>query len=606
MVQYWEPDPSDKAELTVLMRAIVAIIVVATIAAAGGVSLAGETRVLVVYSIDPSTGAGENWGLPSFLNLLGHFDCEVTSLAAGDYREGEIESQDVFVYLGLGAGLDLPEALVADIYDTDKTVCWIGSDLEQLVARFSLGRYGFRLHPPRPDARYARVLYQAHALRRRALPLARLEVLQPNVCSILARAVSREDEIPYAVRSGRLWYFPEIPLLEIDEEGVYLLLCDQLHEILGQPHPEARTALLCITGVTSESDPFALEALTRYLRSQRLPFAISVVPVFRDPANKADVPLSARRTVVGVLRGAQQAGAAIVAHGLTHQRSGRSGYEAEFWDVHRDRPLDSWTPADTRRAVQTSVGELVHCGLFPLAWATPAGRASENDYREIARSFSTVWERRLASDGAPAPQVFPFLIERDTYGQRVIPDNLPLLRGEGTEVETVLEQARAQQIVPDSWVTAAIAPGAPVESVRLLIAGLREMGCRFADLRQISSWTKVDSLQIHCDDAGPHLGDLIRPGWEATIIGPAPGDEKILEGPTSSDRDRLTLPPGAILLSYPAGRRPRGIFALTGGPQEAAHRMVAAIARVVLIFGVTVACLFVVVYLVQTVIQRRA
>jgi len=606
MVQYEGPGPSDKAELTVLMRAIVAIIVLVTIAAAGGLSLAGETRVLVVYSIGPATGADENWGLPSFLNLLGHFECEVTSLAAEDYRGGEIESQDVFVYLGLGAGLDLPEALVADVYDTDRTVCWLGSDLEQLAARFSLGRYGFRLHPPRPDAKYARVLYEAHALRRRAVPLTRLEVLQPTVCEILARAASREDEIPYAVRSGRFWYFPEVPLLEIDEEGVYLMLCDQLHEILGQPHPEARTALLCIVGVTSQSDPFALEALTRYLRSQQLPFAISVVPVFRDPANEADVPLSARRTVVGVLRGAQQAGAAIIAHGLTHQRSGRSGYEAEFWDVRRDRPLDSWSPADTRRAVQASVRELVHCGLFPLAWATPAGRASARDYREIARCFSTVWERRLASDGAPAPQVFPFLIEGDTYGQRVIPDNLPVLRGEGIEVENVLEQARAQQIVPDSWITAAIAPGAPVEAARLLVAGLHEMGCQFADLRQVSSWTKVDSLHIHADGAGRPIGDLVRPGWEATIIGPAPDEEQVFEGPASPERDRLTLAPGAILLAYPAGRRPRGIFALTGGPQEAAHRMVAAIARVVMIFAVTVACLFVVIYLVQTVIQRRS
>ena len=606
MVQYWQPEPEDKAELTVLMRAIVATIVLAMIAAAGGVSLAAETRVLVVYSVDPSAGADSNWALPSFLNLLGHFDCEVSTLAAGDYRGDEIESQDVFVYLGLGAGIDLPEALVADVYDTDKTVCWLGSDLEQLAARFSLGRYGFRLHPPNPEARYTRVLYQAHTLRRRAGPLAALEVVQPNVCQVLARAVRREDETPYAVRSGSFWYLPEMPLLEVDEEGTYLLLCDQLHEILGQPHPQVRTALLCITGVTSESDPFALEALTRYLRSQQLPFAISVVPVFRDPANGTDLPLSARRAVVGVLRGAQEAGAAIIAHGLTHQRSGRSGYEAEFWDVPRDRPLDSWLPADTRRAVQASVNELVHCGLFPLAWATPAGRASERDYREIARCFSTAWERRLASDGAPVPQVFPFLIGGDSYGQRLIPDNLPVLRGEGIEVETVLEQARAQQVVPDSWITAPISPGAPVESARLLVAGLREMGCQFADLRQASGWTKVDSLEIHSDDAGRPVGDLVRPGWEATIIGPAPGEEQVLEGPTSSEWNSLALPPGAILLSYPAGRRPQGIFALTGGPREAAHRMVAGIARVVVVFAVAAALLFVVLYLVQTLIQRRA
>jgi hypothetical protein len=572
---------------------------------AAGQVRGASARVLVIYSGGNKTAYTAQWVVPALTNLLGHFDCTATVIPADAYQAGQVEAHDAVIYLGFGAEGALPEALLADMYDSDRTVCWLGSGINQLGDRFSLGRYGFRVDPGVGPDKYPRVLYRAQVLKRPRAPMTRISVTDRVSCHVLANAQAGANSLPYVVRAGSFWYFADIPLLELSETGSQLVLADQLHDILDQRHPARRTALIVIAGVSAETDPGAVRGLTRYLQSEKLPYSISVIPVFKDSEHHSEIPLSQRRAIVGVVRGAQRAGAGIISSGLTHQYQGRSGEDAEFWDTRRNRPPLGRTPSETGQRIKTAIAELSRCGLYPIVWSTPMGRASSSDYTEIAGSCETAWERRLTSVLAPAPQTFPFFIDRDSFGQKVIPDNLAPLRGGSGEVETILEQARCQTVVPDPWLTVVLTPQAPLDAVKLLLSSIKGMSFEFADLRRSKECMKGQSIEIHCSDETVEIAKLIPDSWDATVLGPGRRDLKRFESAGVDGREQAQLPPGALLIAYARGARPREIFAFEGGPEELAQRAVAGIARTVVTLAVAACVLFILIYVVQISLLRR-
>jgi len=613
-------------------------------------------RVLIVHDPPFSADARALSVVPALVNLLGHFDCQIEVLESEAYEPGQVDQHDATIYVGLqtqeaaelssAAGVRLPEALLRDLHETRKPVCWLGANLDQLAARFPLRDYGFEMTSADLAEEYDRVLYQGQVLSRPASlpgqgPPKAVRVTDPKICRVLAEveqprgsgppieggATPERAALPYALRSGHFWYFADPPTNVSAPDGSYLALCDQLHPFLGVRHPLARTALLCIKGVHARTSPDRVRELSNLLRSEKVPFAISVTPMYRDPGRDLEVPLSDERRLVGILREAQHAGAAVIADGFTHQTFGRTGEDAEWWDMQRDLPVAGRTGVATAQRIEGSVAELVKCGLFPVAWSTPEGRATPADYTQIAELFSTAWERRLPAQSAREPQVFPFVILRDNYGQRLLPDNLPPLGKDG-DVEPILEQIHLQSVVPDPWVTVAISPEAPVDAVRMMLAELRGMDYRLADLRQTSNWARLENLGIYTEQAPRRLSELLATQgggraqpevgklgsrWDAFMLdsasergrrGGAGVQVTSFEKPGRDGREKAVLQPGALLVTYPAGMRPRLIFAFEGGPEAASHRLVSAVAAAAMVVGVFLAGALALIYLMQIFLRR--
>ena len=605
-------------------------------------------RVLIVHDPPLPVTPSVLSMVPALVNLLGHFDCRIEVVESEAYESGQVDQYDATIYVGLHTGARLPEALLRDIHETAKPVCWLGENLDQLAARFPLSEYGFEMTSADLVEEYDRVLYRGQVLSRPASlpgegPLRALKVTDPKICQVLAEveqpadsaasvergAIPERAALPYALRSGHFWYFADPPTNVSAPGGSYLALCDQLHPFLGVRHPLARTALVCIKGVHARTSPDRVRELSNLLRSEKVPFAISVTPVYRDPGRDLEVPLSSERRLVGILREAQHAGAAVIADGFTHQTFGRTGEDAEWWDVQRDLPVAGRTGMATARRIEDSVAELVKCGLFPVAWSTPEGRATPADYTQIAEVFSTAWERRLPAQSAREPQVFPFVILQDSYGQRLLPDNLPPLGKDG-DVEPILEQIHLQSLVPDPWVTVAISPEAPVDAVRMMLAELRGMDYRLADLRRATNWVRLENLGIYTEETPRRLSELLptqggsggrppeagkpRRRWDGFMLDPASGQGRrgaagvqvtSFESPGRDGREKAMLKPGALLVTYPADMRPRSVFAFEGGPEAASHRLVSAVAAAAMVVGVFLAGAFALVYLMQ-IFWRRA
>jgi hypothetical protein len=434
------------------------------------------------------------------------------------------------------------------------------------------------------------VSYRGQHLNRPPISLAHIVVTDPTLCESLAVAEGNGSPVPYAVRSGRFWFFADLPLLEVDELGHFLVLCDQLHDILDQKHASRRTAFLAITGVTPGSDPPKLRELTGYLRDVSVPFAISVLPFTAYPEGGTEDRLTSRSALARVLRAAQGEGAAILVQMPSDQ--GPTLSEREEGGGTAEGPLGQF---------EAAAAALAKCGLFPLGVTTAGGPLDG----ETSGRCSTVWERRLAAAPPPALPALPFLRMSHDGPRQVIPDNLSALSGEATTPEPVLEQVRLLNVVSDPWASIALDPEAPIQAVQPLLAALRDMDYRFADLRRMANHLKTDSLQVASAAAPAPLTDLTPEGWNATLVGPGPQEMKRFERPPRDGRREALLRPGAILIAYPPGVRAARSFALGGSPHESAQRLVATIARLAVFFAVCASVVLVIIYLVQVSLQRR-
>jgi hypothetical protein len=554
---------------------------------------AATQSVLLVHDAGRDPGPAERRLISSAVDLLCHFDVDVTVGPVQDYTSHSLAEYGTTVYLGLREGVNLPDAFLADCYDLDPTLCWIGANFDQLAGRYSLGRYGFDVGPTSPEPAPTGVIYQGMPYWRAELPLPRITCTRPDVCAVLATLRDDAEQRPYAVRSGHLWYFPEVMLDHARRGGTYLILANEMHEVLAQTHGDERLALLVVTPVTPETDAGGLSALMRHLNGARTPFAIEVAALAPRPMPGDPIRLSSKRGLIGVLRGAQREGASIVA-----------SLPAEGEHADGAARVSGSASPSLHADLEQAIGELARCGLYPVALAAPRDGHIGQEDPALARACSTLLERRLAVEGPYLPPAMPFLIEDDENGRRVMPDNLsPLVEGRG-EVETLLEAARRQAAVPDPWVTVRIAPEAPRQSVTLLVTGLESMGYELVDLRTMTNTIQGDSLHVRTFGSERVLADVLPDGWDATVLGPEPGAMASFDHSDARQKEEAFVSPGAMLLAYPRGLKPKTVFALEGDPQQITERAVQRIARVVVLFAIGASAVLLLIYSLH-VAQRR-
>jgi uncharacterized protein YdaL len=237
--------------------------------------------------------------------------------------------------------------------------------------------------------------------------------------------------------------------------------------------------------------------------------------------------LTLRQTpeLVAALREAVSAGGQLVLHGYTHQYgavpnpdTGASGDDFEFFRVTLDGqgglerfeavPEDSYHWAQSRALV--AVRELKRAGFGLAAWSTPHYAASAIDYVAFGDLFPLTVQRaiyfedtgnvtgvtgrgrdwRARFQGGPrfGGQFFPYIIQSDIYGQKVIPENLgnvdlPVLNGSSVRSPSDLVRiARKNRVVRDGWASGFFHPFLEPALLQELVQGIKNEGYIFVPL----------------------------------------------------------------------------------------------------------------------------
>ncbi len=213
-------------------------------------------------------------------------------------------------------------------------------------------------------------------------------------------------------------------------------------------------------------------------------------------------------------------------HGYTHQYrdlpnpyTGASGDDYEFFRVTFDAhgalaeyepvPEDSFKWARSR--VNAARRELKESGLAAAAWETPHYAASAIDSLVFGATFPLTTHRVLYFDGSAnvmgtpihgksrrgmfdsgsrlAGQFFPYVIQNDIYGQKIVPENLgnidPTLTSDGVPTRLpadMIRIARKNKVVRDGWASGFYHAFLDLALLRELVQGIKAEGYTYVPL----------------------------------------------------------------------------------------------------------------------------
>lgn len=450
--------------------------------------VAGAPRVLVVNQHSPHYPVVSHRRGYQVEMLLRHFTPNTVRITEAEYTGALLADFDYVVMIGNDAESLLPNVLLDDLAEADQTILWIGYGLDQLPVDFET-QFGFAPGDPAGDNSLSRVRYRDESYAARVDDYIEVHVTAPAVRVVSSYLVD-DTTVPYVVKGENLWFVNGLPNLDSDhpdpdEDAPTLILADVLHELFGTGIEPNRKAVIRLEDVSVHVDPSRLAETVAFMYSQRLPFAIGLIPAQRLEDGRV-LKLAERPAFVRTLREAQDRGGTIVLHGYHHTFG--SGEDFEFWDDERKAPLtgESWGMYAAK--VEDGIRILRDLGLEPRMWETPHYAASPLAYGVFSHYFSHAIENREPASWLPYPA------GPDEYGQFLIPETIGYINpAEGETVAHQLARARLLKIVRDAWAVGFYHPAnMPLSELKALVNGLRREGYSFVDLRSVPSEVRLN------------------------------------------------------------------------------------------------------------------
>jgi uncharacterized protein YdaL len=437
------------------------------------------TKTLIVYDA-PAGDTYEKLGLAYTImlqNLLGHFDGTVDTEPVQNYTAGQVENYTATFYMGSNYDSPLPASFLHDVTSTNKTVVWFHYNIWKLAwdttynftAKFGLNFTGLRGLNAAPTSSnpspgfFDTVIYKGRNFVKyyaynssngtvNADPdVGVMQIADPAKATSVIPVLNSgtNEQVPYVVRAGNFWYFADMPFTYIGPRDRYLVAADMLHDILGINHAENHQAMVRLEDVDAMVSVANMRRLGDYLFSKRIPYSIAAIPLYKDPLGKYNngvpltVPMPQASNLKRALNYALTRGGEIVQHGYTHQydstpnaNTAVTGDDFEFWDAVHNKPLPEDSTAWAAGRIQSGRTDFIANGYTPIAWETPHYQTSALSTKAIPPIYNKTYQRAVyytadtpnltaaTSRDYAIGQFFPYIIKRDYYGQKIIPENL--------------------------------------------------------------------------------------------------------------------------------------------------------------------------------------
>lgn len=415
-------------------------------------------------------------------NLLSHFVLtKIDILHLSRYKPGLSTRYPYLMVLSDEGSSQFTPDLLKDLAAREQPIVWLNMNLEKLLEMEGKD-YGIE-YVDMVKRENWKIDFKGHSFPKEDPWINVIQINAPAQVRVHAYATEKSGtRYPYFVQSGNLWYVADSPYSYAAEGGRFLILAELLHNILHQDHPRLHRALVRIEDVNALSKPEEIIGIADLLYKEKVPFQISVVPIYRSPDTRSDIYLSDVQPMVKALQYAVSRGASIIMHGVTHQHRGSSTDDFEFWDSISGKPLKNFSEQWVRRKLRTGIGELLKCQLLPLAWETPHYTASKKHYRVFSGYFDTFYERMMVEDFPGSQQIIPYIIKSRDFPITLIPENLGYLPYTNPDTNTIIKQARRLQVVRDGIASFYFHPFVPKTHLEVIIQKMKAMGWEFGSL----------------------------------------------------------------------------------------------------------------------------
>ncbi|RDU99433.1 polysaccharide deacetylase family protein, partial [Trinickia dinghuensis] len=320
-------------------------------------------------------------------------------------------------------------------------------------------------------------------------------------------------------------YFADMPFSYIGPTDRYLVICDMLHDILNDGAATNHRAIVRLEDLDAYTTTASMKQLTDYLYGLKIPFTMATIPLYTDPNGyyNGGVPetihLAQATGLQSALNYAIARGGSIVMHGYTHQydstpnvQNAVSGNDYEFWYAVQNRPVDEDSEQWAEGRMQDGLQEFTSNGYKVAGWGAPQYQMSPLASQAAAAEFATSYERAVyytatdpqigtgaANQDFSAGQFFPYIINQDYYGARIVPENMGSIQYNicnidpfsctAYTVQQMLTNAQYALVVRDGFASFFFHPywlepgvGVPAMSdFESLVSGITQLGYTWVD-----------------------------------------------------------------------------------------------------------------------------
>ncbi len=438
--------------------------------------------------------------------LLGHFSTSTDIKGVDDYIPNELNNYDFTFYIGFHHNNIVPDKFLIDLNRSEKPIIWLNTGFKEYSEKYDLTKvFGFFVTELDTSTYFNYVKSSGRTFTKGEFNLNIVKISDVGRVSVLANAYSSSKRIesPYIVKSKNFYYVADSPFASATEGDRYLLFADMLHDILGEQHEESHSAILRIEDIGPLDDPTRLRDIADFLAKREIPFLISVYPFYVDPTEGIRVSLSNKPEMVDAIKYMERNGGTLVMHGITHQYKGISASDFEFWDESKNAPIKDETAAAFSKKIEMGIQEFMKNGLYPLVWETPHYTASHLFYETISKYFSTAIEQRLSIENFDYSQFFPYIINKDLFGQTIYPENLGYVPLDETDpniskiaIKDIIKFAKTNLYVRDGFASCFFHPFLDISLLKELVDGIQKLGYTYINLRERTNWVKTKDRLI--------------------------------------------------------------------------------------------------------------
>jgi uncharacterized protein YdaL len=457
--------------------------------------LYANKNVLIIY--DGKENVSNGYISRCYLqDMLGHFELDrIDSLNAAAYQRGMLKNKD-FVFLLLDeASPSFPNFMLRDLAGFQGEIIWVDRHIEKFLNQRAAS-YGFSVGDTEKRTDW-QVYYKNESLPKEDPALNPVTLDKDSDVSVLSWVKDKSGrQFPYFLQSKNLWYCADSPFSFADEGGRFLVLADLLHVIFNEKHSVSHRAMIRIEDVNAQSRPEDIRSVADYLYGENIPFQISLIPIYKDPATQTEVYLSEMPEMVKALKEAVAKGGTIVMHGVTHQFRGASGDDYEFWDDIGGKAIAFESGEWILQRIRSGIAELFRCGIYPLAWETPHYSASQETYRVVSRFFDTFNDRVMALEMTDTQLPLPYPAQNSDIGAVVIPENLGYIDIGQPDPDRIIENAKNIEVVRDGIASFFFHPFVDIKYLKKIVTSFKDRGYTFISLKDFKCNVRTDSQWV--------------------------------------------------------------------------------------------------------------
>jgi len=355
------------------------------------VSAEGESSAVIIYSPNQSNDLTQVRILDT---IVSHFTSDIT--ITSDEESINLDEYSHVFYLGL-INKKLSSSLIQQMEGFQGGMVFFGNNAEQLTKRYGFVSAG-----------------ESETIRSVSIPQSGIKTEVEESRSILKINATSNQEIvsvgdeskPLIIKDKGSYYVGTTNL----HNPVGMVIGETLYEVFEKQKNEKKVKYLRLEDIHPKTDAKNLETVAKYLKNQKIPYLVTIIPVYTSKKIKEEIHFSDVPELVKVLQYMQKNGASFILHGYKHQyRETETGEGFEFWDVQNNRPiyqskddkvlfptnveeqlmLEDYERQYIKEAIENGVTEMIAHNLYPLAFEAPHYAMSQSGYEILSGYFST-------------------------------------------------------------------------------------------------------------------------------------------------------------------------------------------------------------------------